>query len=72
MAVPRVHTAARAIGLARGSLEDSLQYAQELEPEQVEGAIGKGINGLLQLQRDLWGADRNCLPRLTEYIKLER
>ncbi len=29
MAVPRVHTAARAIGLARGSLEDSLQYAQE-------------------------------------------
>ena len=29
MAVPRVHTAARAIGLARGALEDALQYSQE-------------------------------------------
>ncbi len=29
MAVPRVHTAARAIGLARGALEDALHYAQE-------------------------------------------
>ena len=29
MAVPRVHTAARAIGLARGALEDSIHYAQE-------------------------------------------
>jgi alkylation response protein AidB-like acyl-CoA dehydrogenase len=29
MAVPRVHTAARAIGLARGALEDALQYAQD-------------------------------------------
>ena len=28
MAVPRIHTAARAIGLARGALEDSLQYVQ--------------------------------------------
>jgi alkylation response protein AidB-like acyl-CoA dehydrogenase len=27
----RVHTAARAVGLARGALEDSLQYAQERE-----------------------------------------
>jgi alkylation response protein AidB-like acyl-CoA dehydrogenase len=29
MAVPRVHTAARAIGLARGALEDALHYSQE-------------------------------------------
>jgi len=29
MAVPRVHTAARAIGLARGALEDALAYAQQ-------------------------------------------
>jgi alkylation response protein AidB-like acyl-CoA dehydrogenase len=29
MAVPRVHTAARAIGLARGAVEDSIVYAQE-------------------------------------------
>jgi alkylation response protein AidB-like acyl-CoA dehydrogenase len=29
MAVPRVHTAARAIGLARGALEDALQYSQQ-------------------------------------------
>ena len=29
LAVARVHTAARAIGLARGSLEDTLVYAQE-------------------------------------------
>lgn len=29
MAVPRVHTAARAIGLARGALEDALRYSQE-------------------------------------------
>jgi alkylation response protein AidB-like acyl-CoA dehydrogenase len=29
MAVPRVHTAARAVGLARGALEDALQYSQE-------------------------------------------
>ena len=29
MAVPRVHTAARAIGLARGALEDAIEYAQE-------------------------------------------
>ena len=29
MAVPRVHTAARAVGLARGGLEDALAYAQE-------------------------------------------
>jgi alkylation response protein AidB-like acyl-CoA dehydrogenase len=28
MAVPRIHTAARAIGLARGALEDSIQYVQ--------------------------------------------
>ena len=31
LAVARVHTAARAIGLSRGSLEDSLAYAQERE-----------------------------------------
>lgn len=29
MAVPRVHTAARAIGLARGAVEDCITYAQE-------------------------------------------
>ncbi len=29
MAVPRVHTAARAIGLARGAVEDALAYSQE-------------------------------------------
>ena len=29
LSVPRVHTAARAIGLARGALEDATQYAQE-------------------------------------------
>ncbi len=29
MAVPRVHTAARAIGLARGALEDAIEYSQE-------------------------------------------
>ncbi len=29
MAVPRVHTAARAIGLARGALEDAIRYSQE-------------------------------------------
>ena len=29
MAVPRVHTAARSIGLARGALEDAIQYSQE-------------------------------------------
>jgi alkylation response protein AidB-like acyl-CoA dehydrogenase len=31
MAIPRVHTAARAIGLARGALEDALAYSQERE-----------------------------------------
>ncbi|MDX1383058.1 MAG: acyl-CoA dehydrogenase family protein [Thermoanaerobaculia bacterium] len=36
--VARVHTAARAIGLARGALEDSLAYAQERE--QFERPIG--------------------------------
>jgi alkylation response protein AidB-like acyl-CoA dehydrogenase len=29
MTVPRIHTAARAIGLARGALEDSILYAQQ-------------------------------------------
>jgi alkylation response protein AidB-like acyl-CoA dehydrogenase len=29
MAVPRVHTAARAIGLARGALEDAIEYSQQ-------------------------------------------
>ena len=29
LSVPRVHTAARAIGLARGALEDAIQYSQE-------------------------------------------
>lgn len=31
MTIPRIHTAARAIGLARGSLEDSISYVQERE-----------------------------------------
>ncbi|MBF2754638.1 MAG: acyl-CoA dehydrogenase family protein [Gammaproteobacteria bacterium AqS3] len=31
LAVPRVHTAARAIGLARGALEDAADYAQQRE-----------------------------------------
>jgi alkylation response protein AidB-like acyl-CoA dehydrogenase len=31
MAIPRVHTAARAIGLARGALEDALAYSQVRE-----------------------------------------
>ena len=31
MATPRIHTAARSIGLARGALEDSIRYAQERE-----------------------------------------
>ena len=31
LAVARIHTAARAIGLSRGSLEDALAYAQERE-----------------------------------------
>ncbi|MCY3851291.1 MAG: acyl-CoA dehydrogenase family protein [Acidimicrobiaceae bacterium] len=31
MAVPRIHTAARSIGLARGALEDSVAYVQERE-----------------------------------------
>ncbi len=29
LSVPRVHTAARSIGLARGALEDAMQYSQE-------------------------------------------
>jgi alkylation response protein AidB-like acyl-CoA dehydrogenase len=29
MAIPRVHTAARAIGLARGALEDAIEYSQQ-------------------------------------------
>ena len=29
MTVPRIHTAARTIGLARGALEDSIQYVQQ-------------------------------------------
>ena len=29
LSVPRVHTAARAIGLARGALEDAIEYSQE-------------------------------------------
>jgi alkylation response protein AidB-like acyl-CoA dehydrogenase len=37
--VARVHTAARAIGLARGALEDSLAYAQERE--QFDQPIGE-------------------------------
>jgi alkylation response protein AidB-like acyl-CoA dehydrogenase len=31
LAVPRIHTAARAIGLARGALEDSVAYVQQRE-----------------------------------------
>ncbi len=31
MTVPRIHTAARSIGLARGALEDSIGYVQERE-----------------------------------------
>ncbi len=31
MATPRIHTAARSIGLARGALEDSITYAQQRE-----------------------------------------
>ncbi|MEO1062274.1 MAG: acyl-CoA dehydrogenase family protein [Actinomycetota bacterium] len=31
MTVPRIHTAARSIGLARGALEDSISYVQERE-----------------------------------------
>ncbi|WP_419925428.1 acyl-CoA dehydrogenase family protein [Candidatus Poriferisocius sp.] len=31
MATPRIHTAARSIGLARGALEDSIVYAQQRE-----------------------------------------
>lgn len=37
--IARVHTAARAIGLARGALEDSLAYAQERE--QFDQPIGE-------------------------------
>jgi alkylation response protein AidB-like acyl-CoA dehydrogenase len=36
--VPRVHTAARAIGLARGALEDSIAYVQQRR--QFERPIG--------------------------------
>lgn len=38
MTVPRIHTAARSIGLARGALEDSIVYAQQRV--QFEHAIG--------------------------------
>ncbi|MGR6520273.1 acyl-CoA dehydrogenase family protein (plasmid) [Rhodococcus erythropolis] len=38
MLTPRVHTAARSIGLARGALEDSIKYVQERE--QFGHAIG--------------------------------
>ena len=31
MTIPRIHTAARSIGLARGALEDSIAYVQERE-----------------------------------------
>ncbi|MCY3861961.1 MAG: acyl-CoA dehydrogenase family protein [bacterium] len=31
MATPRIHTAARSIGLARGAMEDSIAYAQQRE-----------------------------------------
>ena len=31
MTIPRIHTAARSIGLARGSLEDSIAYVQQRE-----------------------------------------
>lgn len=38
MTVPRVHTAARAIGLARGALEDSIGYVQQRR--QFDRSIG--------------------------------
>ncbi|MBV9659843.1 MAG: acyl-CoA dehydrogenase family protein [Acidimicrobiales bacterium] len=38
MTVPRIHTAARAIGLARGALEDSVAYVQQRR--QFERPIG--------------------------------
>ncbi|MEU1984511.1 acyl-CoA dehydrogenase family protein [Nocardia sp. NPDC019395] len=38
MLTPRIHTAARSIGLARGALEDSIRYVQERE--QFGHAIG--------------------------------
>jgi alkylation response protein AidB-like acyl-CoA dehydrogenase len=38
MTTPRIHTAARAIGLARGGLEDSIRYVQERE--QFDRPIG--------------------------------
>lgn len=38
MTTPRIHTAARAIGLARGALEDSIRYVQERE--QFDRKIG--------------------------------
>lgn len=38
MLTPRIHTAARSIGLARGALEDSIKYVQERE--QFGHAIG--------------------------------
>lgn len=31
MTIPRIHTAARSVGLARGALEDSIRYVQERE-----------------------------------------
>ncbi len=38
MTTPRIHTAARSIGLARGALEDSIRYVQERE--QFDRKIG--------------------------------
>ena len=38
MTTPRIHTAARSIGLARGSLEDSIRYVQQRE--QFDHKIG--------------------------------
>ena len=38
MTTPRIHTAARAIGLARGALEDSIKYVQQRE--QFDRKIG--------------------------------
>ncbi len=38
MTTPRIHTAARSIGLARGALEDSIKYVQERE--QFDRKIG--------------------------------
>ncbi len=38
MTTPRIHTAARSIGLARGALEDSIAYAQQRE--QFDRPIG--------------------------------